>query len=99
AFMWLGHSRKKLEQTLFNLSESVPGTVYQYRVRQGETPRFEILSRGVESMTGIGRRAILRDPAKLWSAIHEDDRKAFFEAIEQGFDSLMSVEQDFRVTV
>src|SRR6185436_9224822 len=35
----------------------------------------------------------------LWSAIHEEDRPAFFAAIERGFESLLPVEQDFRVKV
>ena len=97
AFMWQGRSRAKLEQKLFDLAESVPGTVYQFRVKPGEKPKFEVLSRGIESVLGVGRRSILRDPSIVWNAMHEDDREAFFAAIEQGFDSLLPVEQDFRI--
>jgi PAS domain S-box-containing protein len=96
--------RKHAEQALAaakhqlaELTENLPGAVYQKRLTPDCRMLFEYLSGGVERMFGVDREAALRDSSLTWNTIVEDDRPGLAAALRKAAEALSPHQHEYRV--
>ena len=85
------------ERKLLELTENLPGAVYQNRWTADGRMRFEFLSRGVKGMFGIDREAALRDPSLTLGTVVEEDKPGLLAAIRRAAETLSLHRHDYRV--
>jgi len=85
------------ERKLLDLTESLPGAVYQNRRTADGRMRFEFLSRGVEGMFGIDREAALRDPSLTLGTVVDEDKPGLLAAIRSAAETLSPHQHEYRV--
>jgi PAS domain S-box-containing protein len=69
------------ERRLREVTDGLPGAVYQFQWSGGSRVRFNFLSAGVLDLLGVGREAILRAPRLVFGAVVKEDRRAFLESL------------------
>jgi PAS domain S-box-containing protein len=69
------------ESRLREVTDGLPGAVYQFQWSGGSRVRFNFLSAGVLDLLGVGREAILRAPRLVFGAVVKEDRRAFLESL------------------
>jgi len=69
------------ERRLREVTDGLPGAVYQFQWSGGSRVRFNFLSAGVLELLGVGREAILRAPRLVFGAVMKEDRRAFLESL------------------
>lgn len=65
-------ARKKAQQQLFDIANSVPGTIYQFVFHQDGTITMPYINRRAKELLGFESER-MRDPEFLFSRIHPDD--------------------------
>ncbi|KMQ49364.1 LuxR family transcriptional regulator, partial [Chitinispirillum alkaliphilum] len=76
----LQENEMKLElqaQRLANLSENVPGMIYQFAVYKDQTAKFEYISEGCREIFELEPQQGLKDPGLIISTVHPDEREKF----------------------
>lgn len=58
---------------LQKIAESIPGVVYQYRLRPDGTASFPYASEGCREMYGVGPEEVREDATKIFARHHPDD--------------------------
>ena len=97
AFMLQARARARVERRLFNMADSIPGVVYQYRSSADGSSHYEFLSSGVEKLYGIKRDAALHDASVIGSTVLEDDKPALSAAVAKAAETLTPLEHEFRI--
>ena len=86
------------ERRLREVTDGLPGAVYQFQWSGGSRVRFNFLSAGVLDLLGIGREAIMRAPRLVFRAIVKEDRRAFLESLRAAItDGALEWSHEFRV--
>jgi len=86
------------ERRLREVTDGLPGAVYQFQWLGGNRLRFNFLSAGVLDLLGVGREAIMRAPRVVFGAIVKDDRRAFLESLRTAITSgALEWSHEFRV--
>ena len=86
------------ERRLREVTDGLPGAVYQFQWSGGSRVRFNFLSAGVLDLLGVGREAIMRAPRLVFAAVVKDDRRAFLESLRAAItDGALEWSHEFRV--
>jgi len=82
---------------LENLSEHVPGMIYQYRLLPNGNFTVPYASRGIQALYKVTPEQVREDASLLITLIHPDDRDAIQESIAESARTLQQWEQEYRV--
>ncbi|MEK6245519.1 MAG: ATP-binding protein [Pseudomonadota bacterium] len=85
------------ERRLLDMTDSVPGAIYQLRSYPDASHRFEYLSKGVEQLRGVDREAALRDFSFMWDTVLDEDKPAMSAIMAKAVQSRGLTQYDFRV--
>ncbi len=98
-FVAQARARAEAERKLADMTESLPGAVYQSRSVRGKVAsrRFEIVSRSVTDLFGIDREALLRDANLFWDCVLPEDQPALAAALESASRTLEPLRHEFRI--
>ena len=96
-FIRQARARYQAERRLFEMAESLPGAVFQYRKRRDGSGRYEFVTSNAERVRGIVREAALEDPKVVFDTILEEDKPDFFEARRVSEEALAPMEHDYRI--
>ncbi|QOJ22390.1 MAG: PAS domain S-box protein [Gammaproteobacteria bacterium] len=96
--------RKNLETQLIkshkfleDLSNSIPGFIYQFqRFADGRTC-VPYASKGINEILGIPPENVIDDASAVFSIVHPEDREAFNQSIRESADTLNDWHTDFRI--
>lgn len=88
---------ERAEAKLLDITNNVPGAMYQLRIHPDGTNRFEFLSAGFEPLRGIDRETALQDAGKVWETVLEEDRPALDRAGQIAVRNLSPIQHDFRI--
>ncbi|MGE5094364.1 MAG: ATP-binding protein [Betaproteobacteria bacterium] len=99
AFMREARARRRVERSMVDLAESLPGAVFQFRHFADGSGRYELLTTATERMRGIDRKAALRDANVILDTIVEPDRTQFLHAMDQHEKTLAPMIFDYRTRV
>ncbi len=91
------HAFVAAERKLLDITDSVPGAIYQLRSYPDGSHRFEFLSNGVKQLRGVDREAALRDFSVMWDTVLDDDKPAMSAMITEAVQSRGLTQFDFRV--
>ncbi|GAA5066850.1 ATP-binding protein [Lysobacter panacisoli] len=88
------------EQRLSDITQAMPGTVYQFQVDARGYRRFSYLGGDVMGMLGVSAGELLRDEAVGFARVHPDDQGPLRQTIERAASELKPLPAfDFRVLV
>ncbi len=97
-------SRKNLEAQLIkshkfleDLSNNIPGFLYQYQLFPDGSSCFPFSSKGVIDVFGVYPEQLINDASAVFSVIHPDDFKKFSSSIQVSANTLESWRFEFRV--
>ncbi len=85
------------EERLREITNSVPGAVWQYRKPQDGTPSYAFMSQGVEQLMGLEPEAVQKDFEAVVGRLLEADRPSVEEGLSHSAKTLSTWSQDFRV--
>lgn len=71
------------EQRLHDISQSMPGTVFQFRVSADGSRGFTYVAGDVEGMLGLPPEELLHHEALVFSRLHPDDQPRVERAVEE----------------
>ncbi|MFW5785338.1 MAG: PAS domain-containing sensor histidine kinase, partial [Chitinispirillaceae bacterium] len=80
----LEHNETKLQlqaQRLANLSENVPGMIFQFAVLRDGTKKFEYISNGIRDIFGIEPEEGMKDPMLIIGSVHPEEINLFQERL------------------
>ena len=97
AFVVQARARDRAERKLLDMTDSVPGAIYQLRSNPDGSRQFEFLSAGVTALRSVDRDAALRDFAVMWNTIVDEDKPAISAVMAQAERTLSPTQYDFRV--
>lgn len=86
------------QERLNNISENLPGMVYQRVLLPNGEVEFPYVSKGVIDVLGIDAESAMENPSQLIEIIHPEDRDRYFEAVNQSAESLEQLDIVFRIT-
>ncbi|HET9653608.1 MAG TPA: ATP-binding protein, partial [Usitatibacter sp.] len=99
AFLREARARRRVERSMVDLAESLPGAVFQFRHFPDGSGRYELLTTATEKMRGVDRKAALRDATVMLDTIVEPDRTQFLHAMGQHDRTLAPMVFDYRARV
>jgi PAS domain S-box-containing protein len=86
------------ERRLREVTDGLPGAVYQFQWAGGSRVRFNFLSAGVLELLGVGREAVIRSPRLVFGAIVKEDRRGFLESLRAALTTgALEWSHEFRV--
>ncbi|MGG2397250.1 diguanylate cyclase [Pseudomonas sp. SH1-B] len=93
---------EQVQQTvelMTDLTNEIPGMVFQFlRPLRGE-PRFTYVSAGAHAICGLTAAQLMADTQALTAIIHADDRDAFVQTFMHSAEQLAPWRHEFRVQV
>lgn len=96
------NAQKKVQEALdllYNFSQQVPGTIYQYQAFPDNTSRFPFASKGIEQIYEVTPEEVAEDASKVFTRIHPDDFDSVVESIFNSRDNLTVWKLDYRVVL
>jgi PAS domain S-box-containing protein len=101
---WYAAVRKKthvnhmhLLAQLQDLTNCVPGMVYQYGVQPDGKPIFYFVSEGAQALLGCSSQALLDDASLMFSRVHPDDLSALQASMDEAVQARMPWQHEFRL--
>lgn len=88
---------KNTENLLQNITQAMPGVVYQYRLTNDQTQEFTYLSPGIEQISGITAEDATKDFGLFWKQVHPDDQAALWASIIHTSQHSHAWSHEFRV--
>jgi diguanylate cyclase (GGDEF)-like protein/PAS domain S-box-containing protein len=80
-----------------NLTNEVPGLVYQYKLRTDGTSYFPYASEGIRSIYEVAPEHVARDASAIHKLIHPDDYAAFVDSLRVSAECLKPWHLEYRV--
>ena len=96
-FVKLGRARYRAERRVFDMAQSMPAAVFQYRSFSGGPGRYEFFSDSAQRLRGVARAKALEDPEAVLGTVLPKDRAALLGAMEKAELGRSLLEHDFRV--
>ena len=96
-FVKLGRARHRAERRVFDMAQSMPAAVFQYRSFSGGPGRYEFFSDSAQRLRGVPRARALEDPEAVLGTVLPKDRAALLGAMEKAELGRTLLEHDFRV--
>lgn len=87
----------KQSDLLHELTERVPGILFQFKMTAEGKVSLPYASRGLRELFELKPEDVETDASKIFSRIHEADLNAFHASIQYSFKSLKMWKQEFRV--
>lgn len=91
---------EKLQQNvdlITNLTNEVPGMVFQYRVSPDRVEYFPYVSQGIEEIYGLTPAQIAADASLIRSTIHPEDLAIYSASMESSAENLTPWHLEYRV--
>jgi PAS domain S-box-containing protein len=91
---------QKLQESgklLRELSEQVPGIVFQLRLSPDGRFRFPFISKALDDLYGAAPQTAHEDASPLFDYVHPDDREGFVASIHASARTLQLWQRDYRV--
>ena len=96
--VYLLMQRMQLTRSLLqNLTDHVPGALYQYRLAPGGHAHFRYMSPGVEAIMGLSHRELRKSDATWREQLVWHDRRAMAKALQVSAQELTPFVADFRM--
>ncbi len=98
-FVAQARARARAERKVADMTESLPGTVYQCRSNLDAVVRrsFEYVSPSVMELFGVEPTAIMQNPDLFWVLVLKEDRPAMTEALKHAAETFEAVRHEFRI--
>lgn len=82
-----------------DLTNEIPGMVFQYLRQADGTSAFTYVSAGAQAICGLSAMQLMQDAQALTDIVHSDDRKAFIDSFQLSAEQLTPWHLEFRVQV
>ena len=93
----LERQAQEAEQRLREITDNIPGIVYQICVGLEGSPRYTFVSKGITALRGLSQAEVLADFNAGMRQILTEDRPGLEATIGKAFRELVPVEHEFRV--
>ena len=85
------------ERRLREVTDRIPGAVYQFVQRADGSFAFEFCSKGMETMLGVTAEEAVRDVNSVWAVVHPDDLAELVGKARHSAETLTRYVQDLRI--
>lgn len=85
------------EHTLRNITKSIPGMVYQYKLYPDGKQGFTFVSQGSYKLIGMTEEQLKSNFSLAWSRIHPEDVESVFHSIAEAAKNRSLWRQEFRI--
>ncbi|MBD2176330.1 PAS domain S-box protein [Pseudanabaena sp. FACHB-1998] len=85
------------ELKLRNLTDAIPGAVYQFRLSPEGEFSVPFASQGIEELTGISPECVINDIQVIWDLIFPEDWESFHQSIVVSAQTLEPWNFEFRI--
>lgn len=85
------------ERYIRDMTDRIPGAVYQFARSVDGTFAFEFCSEGMEAMVGVPAEDAVRDVNTVWAVIHPDDLAELVARANESAITLTRYVQDLRI--
>ena len=92
-------ARQKAHKLLVNLSEQVPGVIYQYRLFPDGSSCFPYASSGMNEIYEVTPEEVREDASPVFTRIHPDDYDNIVETITESARKQTTYQSEFRVVL
>lgn len=82
-----------------DLTNEIPGMVFQFRRQADGTSAFTYASAGAQAICGLSAAQLMQDAGALTAIVHPDDRVAFIDSFQLSAEQLTPWHLAFRVQV
>jgi PAS domain S-box-containing protein len=96
---YLTQQLQESDRLLRELSEQVPGIIFQLRMTPDGHFRFPFISKARTDRYGAAPETVRDDAAPLFDYIHPDDREGFLASIHESGRTMHAWQRDYRVLV
>lgn len=93
----LERQAQEAERKLREVTDAVPGVVYQLRIGADGARAYTFLSNAVKSLRGYSREKALADYGLLFRQVVEEDKPTIDRAIRRGIKTLAPMQVEFRI--
>ncbi|MDU9406054.1 diguanylate cyclase [Pseudomonas sp. zfem001] len=93
---------EQVQQTaalMTDLTNEIPGMVFQFRRQADGTSAFTYVSAGAQAICGLSAIQLMQDADALTAIVHSDDRMAFIDSLQLSAEELTDWHLEFRVQV
>ncbi|CAA6821425.1 MAG: diguanylate cyclase/phosphodiesterase (GGDEF & EAL domains) with PAS/PAC sensor(s) [uncultured Sulfurovum sp.] len=90
---------KKSAETLYKLTENIPGAIYQYKLCPDGSSSFPYVSQGIENIYEVSAQDVRYDATSVFNRIHKDDLDRVVESIENSAKILQEWNLEYRVNL
>lgn len=90
---------RESDKTLSQISEQIPGGIYQLKVYSGWNAEFLYVNKGFAELAGLTETEILDDANTVFDVIHRDDWENFRLSIRESFLELKDLNIEFRIVL
>ena len=93
---------EQVQQTaalMTDLTNEIPGMVFQFRRQADGTSAFTYVSAGAQAICGLSAMQLMQDAQALTAIVHPDDRMAFIDSLQLSAEELSDWHLAFRVQV
>ncbi len=88
---------QQAEHRLREVTDRIPGAVYQFVRKVDGSFAFEFCSEGMETMVGVRSEDAVRDVNTVWAVIHPDDLAELVVKANRSAETLTRYVQDLRI--
>lgn len=85
------------EMRLRQITDAIPGTVYQYQIDLQGQESFPIVSQGIQSLVGLTPEQMQHDPLLIWQLVLPEDVLALRQSIHESLVTLQPWQAEFRL--
>jgi PAS domain S-box-containing protein len=86
----------KAERTLRDMTDSIPGVVYQLRQSPQQGMKLTFISGGVEKYSGVSRQRAEEDYSRLTDLMEPEDRTVLLDSLRHAAQTLTPVHVEWR---
>ncbi|USR42259.1 diguanylate cyclase [Ectopseudomonas hydrolytica] len=97
AMRMLAERVRQTADLMTDLTNEVPGMVFQYRRAASGESCFTYVSAGAQAICGLSAAQLMEDAQALTAIVHPEDRRAFIESFEHCAERLSPWHLEFRV--
>lgn len=87
------------ELRLRQITDAIPGVVYQYQLSWQQEERFPFISQGVVNLYGLSPEEVQHDPMLMWNRILPEDLPIARQPIQQTIDTLNPCQAEYRIVM
>lgn len=82
-----------------DLTNEIPGMVFQFRCQVDGTSAFTYVSAGSQVICGLSAMQLMQDAQALMAIVHPDERMVFIDSLQLSAEQLTAWHLEFRVQV